>query len=88
VDLTLAVDEAAVEKAREVARQQGTSLDALLRDFIERLARKPIGAEIAARLRAHWDHDPPARSTAGGRFRREDVYDEGDSERGKRRGGD
>ena len=76
MNLTLAVDEATVEKAREVARQQGTSLNALLREFIQRLAGKPIGAEISARLRAHWEHDPPGRSEPGWRFRREDVYDE------------
>lgn len=88
MNLTLAVDEATVEKAREVARQQGTSLNALLRDFIQRLAGKPLGAEIAARLRAHWANDPAARSAPGWRFRREELYEERVAAHGKRRDGD
>ncbi len=76
MNLTLAVDEEIVEKAREVARQQGTSLNALIRDYIERLAGNPSGAVIAARLRTHWEEDPPGRSAVGWRFDREELYEE------------
>jgi len=84
MNLTLAVDEATVEKAREVARQQGTSLNALLREYIERLAGRPSGAELAERLRAHWEHDPAGRSEPGWRFDRDEIYDDRLARRGKR----
>jgi hypothetical protein len=76
MNLTLAVDEQLVERARAVARQQGTSLNALIREYIEKLAGKSSGAEIAAMLRDHWKNDPPGRSRPGWRFDRGEIYDE------------
>jgi hypothetical protein len=53
-NITLAVDEKTVERAREVARQQGTSLNALIRDYIETLAGQRSGTAILAQLQDLW----------------------------------
>ncbi|MDB4952549.1 MAG: hypothetical protein JWO36_118 [Myxococcales bacterium] len=76
MNITLVVDEDTVERAREVARQQGTSLNALIREYIERLAGRPTGAAVATRLEAHWKQDPPGHSEPGWRFSRDELYDE------------
>ena len=76
MNLTLAVDEQTVERAREVARQQGTSLNALIREYIEELAGQPTGVQVAAMLKAHWESDPPGRSEPGWRFNRDEIYEE------------
>ena len=38
-NITLSVDETLLDRARDVARERGTSVNALVRDFLERLAR-------------------------------------------------
>jgi hypothetical protein len=71
MNLTLSVDEEAVERARQVARQQGTSLNALIRDYIEHLAGELTGDEILAEFEAMWKE--PGNS-GGQRFSREELY--------------
>jgi len=53
MNLPLSVDDGPVERAREVARQQGTSLNALIRDYIEGLAGQ-AGDEIPSEFEAMW----------------------------------
>lgn len=73
-NITLAVDEQIVERAREVARQQGTSLNALIREYIERLAGERSGAALYAQLELLWSEGS---GRSGGRtFRRDDTYEE------------
>jgi hypothetical protein len=72
MNLTLAVDDSAVERAREVARQQGTSLNALIRGYIDQLAGLSTGAAILREFEALWQ--APRAGSGGYRFRREDVY--------------
>ncbi|HET9749767.1 MAG TPA: DUF6364 family protein [Casimicrobiaceae bacterium] len=73
MNLTLALDQAVVERARDVARQQGTSLNQLIREYVESLAGQLSGPEVLAEFEAMWKH--PGRS-GGKRFRREELYDE------------
>ena len=73
MNLTLAVDEGLVERARQVARQQGTSLNALIRDYIERLAGQAAGDEILGEFEAMWAEP----GNSGGKpFKREELYDD------------
>jgi hypothetical protein len=74
MNLTLAVDEAVVASAREVARQQGTSLNALIREYIERLAGQLTGEQLLADLEALWDE--PGNSGDGAKFDRDEIYAE------------
>jgi hypothetical protein len=75
MNLTLAVDEALIERAREAARQQGTSLNALIREFIEQLAGQTSGEQLLADFEALWAE------TEGGsegkyKFNRDELYAE------------
>ncbi|HEY3352717.1 MAG TPA: DUF6364 family protein [Polyangia bacterium] len=72
-NLTLAVDEGIVARARAVARQQGTSLNALIRGYLEDLAGRRGPGEIYDELARLWAED--AGRSGGYRFRREDVYE-------------
>jgi hypothetical protein len=73
MNLTLAVDDKTVDRAREVARQQGTSLNALIRDYIDHLAGQLSGEDILAEFEAIWAEP----GNSGGKpFSREEVYAE------------
>ena len=78
VNLTLAVDEGTVERAREVARQQGTSLNALIREYIELLANQDTGDELLSAFQELWAEID--RSTSGSnrgyKFDREQLYED------------
>lgn len=73
MNLTLSVDEKVVERAREAARQQGTSLNALVRQYLETLAGSSPGHETASELlslmREHGGH------SGGRRIHREEAYE-------------
>jgi hypothetical protein len=74
MNLTLAVDEAMVERAREVARGQGTSLNALIREFIEQLAGQVTGDQLLAEFEELWSQ--PGDSGGGYKFDRDELYAE------------
>jgi hypothetical protein len=83
-NLTLSVDEKTVEKAREAAHRMGTSLNALIREYIDGLAGRRSGAEVAKRLEELWAE---GRGNSGGRrFDREELYEERLGRYGKKRG--
>lgn len=80
MNLTLSVDDDLVEKAREVAANQGTSLQALVRKYIESLAGQPSGAELVRRMEENWREaerelkkNPPPKKW---KFNREEIYAE------------
>jgi hypothetical protein len=87
MNLTLSVDDTLVEKAREVASRQGTSLQALVRQYIETLAGSREGATLARRLEEQWhEADKHLRANPGVRsgFDRDALYE--DRVGGRRRG--
>ena len=63
-----------VERAREVAREQGTSLNALIRDFIEQLAGQTSGEQLLADFEALWAE--PGKSDGKYKFDRDELYAE------------
>jgi len=68
-----------VEKARQVASRQGTSLQALVRQYIERLAGSREGAALVERLEEHWrEADKHLREHPPGsyKFDREELYED------------
>lgn len=71
MNLTISVDEEVVRRAREVARQQGASLNALVRAYLESLAGRQRGAVLVKRLENQWKKST-GRSEAP--FTREDAY--------------
>ena len=52
MNLTLSVDEQLVERAREAARQQGSSLQDLVRGYIAQLAGQ--GGDLSSELERGW----------------------------------
>ena len=88
MNLTLAVDDNLVEKARQVASRQGTSLQALVRQYIETLAGSREGAVLAERLEESWrEADKLLRSNPprNYKFDRDELYEDrvGRSRRGQ-----
>lgn len=73
-NITLAVDEQIIARAREVARQQGTSLNALVRAYIQQLAGQNSNAETYRRLEQLWTEG--SGRSGGYEFRRDDAYEE------------
>jgi Family of unknown function (DUF6364) len=71
MNLTLSVDDKTVERAREVARQQGTSLNALIRDYIDHLAGQLSGDDILEQFQEMWAEPGNSGSKP---FRREELY--------------
>lgn len=79
MNLTLSVDGKIVEKARNVAARQGTSLQALVRQYLEALAGTREGTALADRLARHWleaDQQLKRKPKARYRFNREELYQE------------
>lgn len=73
MNITLSIDEQLVERARAVAREQGTSLNALIREYIELLAGQLGGETVLEQFQAMWQ--APGNSN-GKRFDREEIYEE------------
>ena len=79
MNLTLSVDDKLVEKARQIASRQGTSLQALIRQYIETIAGSNEADVLVAQLQEHWreadkvlQRHPAKRS----QFDREDLYED------------
>ena len=72
------MDEWTVERARQIARQQGTSLNALVREYIELVANQANGDALLNEFQQMWvDIDEaPGGSSQGYKFDREELYDE------------
>ena len=83
VNLTLSIDEQIVEQAREVARNQGMSLNELIRRYLEGVAGKRLTGEAAATewrrqtaaVRAYLARLPPDPEPVPEKYNREDAYD-------------
>ena len=73
VNLTIAIDDEVLARAREVARRRGVSLQQLIREHLEAMAGERSGDELARELFALMD-ETPGRS-GGRRFRREEAYE-------------
>jgi hypothetical protein len=71
MNVTLSIPEDLVDRAREIARQQGTTLNSLMRAHLEDLVRGS-GDELAAQFDALWQERTG--HSGGWRFDRDDVY--------------
>jgi len=73
VNITLSVDEKVAEAARQVAREQGTSLNELLRRYMAGLAgQRTAEARANAIVALFVDHPG---DSGGRKFVREDAYE-------------
>jgi hypothetical protein len=72
-NVTISVDERLLDRARTAARQQGSSLNALLRQYIRSLAGIPSSAEVADRLIALMRES--AGHSGGRKVTRDEAYE-------------
>ena len=73
MNLTIAVDDELLQRARELARRRGVSLQELLRDYLRQLVGERPGDVVADELLALMDEAPG--HSGGARFDRNDAYD-------------
>jgi len=73
MNVTIAVDDDLLARAREVARGRGMSFQQLLREYLESIAGERSGAEVSRELFALMDESP---GRSGGRkIRRDEAYE-------------
>jgi hypothetical protein len=73
MNVTLAIEDKLLARAREVARTRRTTLNQLVRDYLERLTAPTDAPTVADEFARLWaEHE----GRSGGRkWRREDLYD-------------
>ena len=73
MNVTLSIDEKLLARARELAHERGTSVNQLVRDYLERLTGTSGPADVMEQLERLWS-EQPGRS-GGWKWNREEVYD-------------
>ncbi len=71
MNITLSVDKQAVERARKNAEALGTSLNQLVRDYIQKLAR----AENTERIIEEFERLSGQGNSGGWRFNRDELHE-------------
>lgn len=75
-NLTLAIDDEVLRRARIRAMQQGTSVNALVREYIERLAGESPAAEGIAEFLAIAEEAHAGSGGTGRTWTRDELYEE------------
>jgi hypothetical protein len=73
MNVTVALDDELVARAREMAARQGTTLNDLLRQYLESVAGHRPASVLVGELQRLWD-DVPGRS-GGRRISRDEAYE-------------
>jgi len=74
-NLTLVVDEETLRKARIRAMQRGTSVNALVRDYLDRLAGESQSADGIAEFRAAVEGAGASSGPGGRSWTRDELYE-------------
>jgi hypothetical protein len=74
MNITLSISDEIVDQARQVARQRGTSLNALVRRYLESLVGMGRGEELAQQFDDLWRERTGG--SGGWTFDREQLYEE------------
>ena len=73
MNVTLSIDEKLLARARELAYERGTSVNQLIRDYLERLTGRSGPEEVMEQLERLWsEHEG---RSGGWKWNRDDVYD-------------
>jgi hypothetical protein len=75
-NITLAIDEAVLDKVRVVAAQRKTTVNGLVREFLETLATEDDRRAEARRRLVELAQSSEARLPAGYKWNREEIYEE------------
>ncbi|QED28163.1 hypothetical protein FRD01_13165 [Microvenator marinus] len=73
MNITLSVDAQLVERARQVAKQQGISLNEMVRNYLQTVAGEVNGDDVVRELELLWESH--AGHSGGKRFDRSDAYE-------------
>jgi hypothetical protein len=76
MNLTIVVDDEVLRRARIRALEQGTSVNAVLREFLESYAGAATEVEARARLAALARRSPASSGEGGRRWTRDEVYEQ------------
>jgi plasmid stability protein len=76
MNLTIVVDDGVLRRARIRALEQGTSVNAVLREFLESYAGAAPEAEARDRLAALARKSPASSGAGGRRWRRDELYEQ------------
>ncbi len=72
MNVTLSVDDQVVTEARRIAAVRGTSLNQLVRDFLNELTRIDEAESVVARLDALWAEED---YRSAGPWKREELHE-------------
>jgi hypothetical protein len=72
-NITLSVEDATLEKARDAARKRGTSLNALIREYLKELAGTRNRTRTVEHLRRLWRER--AGHSGGRKISRDEAYE-------------
>ncbi|GAB4111360.1 MAG: hypothetical protein Kow001_12740 [Acidobacteriota bacterium] len=73
MNVTLSIDDRLVERARKLASQRGTTLNAMIRELLEQVTASSAPENLLPELERMWAE---TRVDSGGRdWKREDLYD-------------
>jgi hypothetical protein len=73
VNVTLSIDDDVLARARELAARRGTSVNQLIREYLEELASERSSDEIIDELKKLWRSS--SGNSAGNRWTREEIHD-------------
>ncbi len=73
MNVTLSIDDDVVERARELAKQRGTSLNQMVRDYLAELAANRPPEELIEELKHLWATS--GGNSGGRRWTREEIHD-------------
>jgi replicative DNA helicase len=73
VNVTLSIDEEILERARKLASQRGTSVNQMIRDYLESLTSETSREDVIAELRQSWATS--AGNSEGQRWTREEIHE-------------
>ena len=72
MNVTLSIDEETLARARELAALRGTSLNQMIRDYLEEVASDLSSEEILRELNTLWEHPG---DSGGRRWTREELHE-------------
>jgi hypothetical protein len=73
MNVTLSIEEKLLSRARALAHERGTSVNQLIRDYLERLTGGPGPADAMAQLEHLWSEQ--SGRSGGWKWNREELYD-------------
>jgi hypothetical protein len=73
MNVTLSIDDETLTRARELAARRGTSLNQMIRDYLEEVASDLSSDEVLLELNALWESD--SGDSRGVRWTREELHE-------------